>query len=70
MFYSGFRLFSSIWGLITFGLAVWATWWTYTDAKSNGMLAWLWAGVTFLIFPLGFIVYLIARSFSKSKTVS
>lgn len=70
MDFPGFRIFSGFWGLLTFGLAVWAAWWSYADAHRRQMTAWLWAAISFLFFPLGFIVYLIARAFSKPKTTT
>jgi putative effector of murein hydrolase LrgA (UPF0299 family) len=70
MFFTGLRLLGSLWGLIVLALAVWAAWWTYNDANSKNMLGWLWAAVSFLFFPLGLIVYLIARAFAKPKTTS
>jgi hypothetical protein len=53
--------------MISIGLAAWAAWWTYRDAKSRGMTAWVWTAVALLFFPLGFIIYLIVRTFSKPK---
>ena len=70
MYLPGLRILSGFWGLATFALAVWAAWWSYHDAKRREMIAWLWAAISFLFFPLGFIVYLIARAFSKPKTTT
>ncbi|TCL67411.1 phospholipase D-like protein [Hydrogenispora ethanolica] len=66
MFLDG-RIFNGLWSLISIGLAAWAVWWTYRDAKSRGMTAWVWTAVALLFFPLGFIIYLIVRAFSKPK---
>jgi hypothetical protein len=70
MFYLLMKLFSSLWGLLMLGLAVWAAWWTYNDAKSRNMMSWLWAAVSILFFPLGFILYLVVRAFSKPKNTT
>jgi hypothetical protein len=52
------------------GLAVGAAWWTYNDAKWRDMISWLWALVSLLLFPLGFIIYLIVRTFVKPKSAT
>jgi hypothetical protein len=52
------------------GLAVWAAWWTYNDAKSRNMISWLWAVVSLIFFPLGFVIYLVVRYFSKPKNTA
>ena len=70
MFFPGLRLVGSLWGLLSLGLAIWAAWWTYRDARSKNRSGWIWAGVTFLFFPLGFVIYLIVRAFSKPKATS
>ncbi len=66
MFISGW--WSGWWYLISLALAVWAAWWTYRDAAARGMLAWLWSALSLIIFPLGWIVYLIVRAFTKPKS--
>jgi hypothetical protein len=68
MIYTYSRLFNNIWGLLILGLAVWAAWWTYNDTtKSNNKLRWLWTIVSLLFFPLGFIIYLMVRVYTKPK---
>jgi hypothetical protein len=61
------RVFNGLWSLVMIALAVWAAWWTFRDAKHRGMLAWLWAAVSLIFFPLGFVIYFLARSFAKPK---
>lgn len=41
----------------------------YRDAKKQGMNAWLWTLITFLLqIPIGPIVYLIARHYNRNQT--
>jgi hypothetical protein len=70
LFYTYTKLFSNLWSLLMLGLAVWAAWWTYHDAKSRNMISWLWAVVSLIFFPLGFAIYLGVRYFSKPKNTA
>ncbi len=68
MFFVGFNFFRGLLGLLMLPLAIWAAWWTYKDVDSRGLrFPWLWAGISFSIFPLGFFVYIIYRIFAKNK---
>jgi hypothetical protein len=64
------KLLSGIWGFIMLGLAVWAAWWTYYDAKSRNMVSWFWAVLSLLFFPLGFFIYLVIRFLAKPKSTT
>ncbi len=68
MFFIGFNFFRGLLGLIMFPLAIGAAYWTYKDMSRRGMsYPWLWAGISFSIFPLGFIVYLLYRLFARNR---
>ncbi|MDT3700783.1 MAG: hypothetical protein RO469_15350 [Thermincola sp.] len=68
MFFFGINIFRGFLGLLMFPLAIWAGWWTYKDVTARGgRYNWIWAGISFSVFPLGFIFYLIYRVFTKTK---
>lgn len=68
MFFVGFNFFRGLLGLIMLPLAIWAAWWTFKDVNNRGLrYNWLWAGISFSVFPLGFIVYLFYRMFARNK---
>lgn len=68
MIFFGINIFRGMLGLLMLPLAIWAGWWTYKDvAARNGSWPWLWAGISFSVFPLGFIIYLVYRVFAKNK---
>lgn len=62
MFFFGFNIFRGPMGLLMFPLSIFAAWWTYRDAQTRQLAPLLWAGISFSIFPLGFIAYLIRRT--------
>lgn len=68
MFFVGFNFFRGLLGWIMLPLAIWAAWWTYHDAANRGIrYQWLWAGISFSVFPFGFFVYLAYRLFNRTK---
>lgn len=68
MIFFGINIFRGVLGLLMLPLAVWAGWWTYKDVTARGRGgAWLWAGISFSVFPLGFIIYLVYRLFAKAR---
>lgn len=68
MFFFGFNIFRGLWGLIMLPLAIWAAVWTYRDAQRTGnRYQWIWAGISFSVFPVGFIIYLIYRMFARNR---
>lgn len=68
MFFIGFNFFRGLLGLLMLPLAIWAAWWTYNDVINQKLrYPWLWAGVAFSIFPLGFFVYLFYRIFNRNR---
>lgn len=68
MLFIGINFFRGIWGLLMFPLAILAGWWTYRDVEgTNRKYPWLWAGISFSFFPVGFFVYVIYRVFARNK---
>jgi len=68
MFFIGFNVFRGLFGLLMLPLAIWAGWWSYQDAARSGRHSpWLWAGISFSVFPVGFIIYLLYRVFARNK---
>lgn len=63
MFFFGFNVFPGLSGLILLPLAILAAYWTWKDANRLGGNPMLWAAISFSIFPIGFIVYLVYRTF-------
>lgn len=67
MFFIGFNIFPGLTGLIMFPLAILAALWTYKDAQKGGFSPLLWAGISFSVFPIGYMVYLIYRALARQK---
>ncbi len=68
MFFIGFNVFRGWFGLLILPFAIWAGWWTYQDViRKELRYPWLWAGISFSVFPLGFVIYLIYRSVASNK---
>jgi len=65
MFFFGFNAFHGLRSLILFPLSILAAWWAWRDARQRNLSPWLSAGVAFSLFPIGFVIYLIYRSFSN-----
>lgn len=69
VFFIGFNIFRGFWGMIMLPLAIAAAIWTWKDARTGGFTPWIWAGIVFSIFPLGFIIYLIFRTAAARNRV-
>ena len=67
MVFFGFNIFRGFLGLLMLPLAILAAFWTYKDAGKRNLSPLLWAGISFLVFPVGFIIYISYRLFSKNK---
>lgn len=67
MFFFGFNLFRGPGGILSFILAIAAGYWAFYDAKKRGYAEWLWAGIAFSLFPLGFLAYLVYRAAAGVK---
>lgn len=67
VFFFGFNLFRGLGGFVSFFLAVAAAVWAFKDARKRGYAEWLWTGIAFSLFPLGFLAYLAYRTFAGVK---
>ncbi|PKM80227.1 MAG: hypothetical protein CVU89_14675 [Firmicutes bacterium HGW-Firmicutes-14] len=68
MFFFGFNVYRGLLGLILLPLAVWAGYWSYRDASAKGIsYPSIWAGISFTVFPIGFLMYLSYRLFYRNK---
>lgn len=58
------------WRFLVFPLAILAAWWTWKDAaRMERRFPWAWAGLSLSLFPLGFVIYLLYRTFGVKRKI-
>jgi hypothetical protein len=67
VFFFGVSILRGFLGFLMFVLSIPLSGWVYWDARRKGFSAWLWAGVSFLFFPLGFAIYLLYRIYARER---